>query len=115
MSPDIVKRAQTTEYLNRVYKSRIATRPQVYLVAELLGKGDKSPAYPRDMSSLKWLDQDRVTDEGPERQSPDGKGLLITRLGYGQGEVVEQVGFWYYIFGEASLRTCATPADYQQK
>jgi hypothetical protein len=30
---------------------------------------------------------------------------LITRLGYGRGELVEQVGFWYYIFGEGKLES----------
>ena len=29
--------------------------------------------------------------------------VLITRLGYGRGELVEHVGFWYYIFGEGKL------------
>ena len=27
----------------------------------------------------------------------------MTRLGYAQGELVEHVGFWYYIFGEGKL------------
>ena len=35
--------------------------------------------------------------------APSGKDVLITRLGYGRGELVEQVGFWYYIFGEGKL------------
>jgi hypothetical protein len=29
--------------------------------------------------------------------------VSITRLGYGQGELVKHVGFWYYIFGEGKL------------
>ena len=31
------------------------------------------------------------------------RSITITRLGYGQGELVEHVGFWYYIFGEGKL------------
>ena len=34
--------------------------------------------------------------------SPD-RSISITRLGYGRGELVEHVGFWYYIFGEGKL------------
>src|SRR5438876_9738136 len=33
----------------------------------------------------------------------ESKNVSITRLGYSQGELVEQVGFWYYIFGEGKL------------
>ena len=29
--------------------------------------------------------------------------MPITRLGYCQGELVQGVGFWYYIFGEGEL------------
>jgi hypothetical protein len=35
--------------------------------------------------------------------APGGKDVLVTRLGYGQGELVKHVGFWYYIFGEGKL------------
>ena len=28
---------------------------------------------------------------------------MVTHLGYSQGELVEHVGFWYYIFGEGKL------------
>ena len=33
----------------------------------------------------------------------EGKPLLITRLGYAQGELVQGVAFWYYILGEGRL------------
>ena len=35
--------------------------------------------------------------------APRQKSVQITRLGYGRGELVEHVGFWYYIFGEGKL------------
>ena len=31
------------------------------------------------------------------------RSMTITRLGYGRDELVEHVGFWYYIFGEGKL------------
>jgi hypothetical protein len=33
----------------------------------------------------------------------DASPVRMTRLGYAQGELVEHVGFWYYIFGEGKL------------
>jgi hypothetical protein len=33
----------------------------------------------------------------------ENRTIPITRLGYGRGELVEHVGFWYYIFGEGRL------------
>lgn len=29
--------------------------------------------------------------------------LTISRLGYSRGEVVQRIGFWYYIFGEGAI------------
>jgi len=31
------------------------------------------------------------------------RSLRIMRLGYAQGELVQRIGFWYYIFGEGGL------------
>jgi len=33
---------------------------------------------------------------------PDGREVSICRLGYSQAELVQVVGFWYYIFGEGA-------------
>jgi hypothetical protein len=34
---------------------------------------------------------------------PEGEDVPVMRLGYAQGELVQIVGFWYYIFGEGRL------------
>jgi hypothetical protein len=36
---------------------------------------------------------------------PDGKGVNISRLAYthGEDELVQAIGFWYYIFGESGI------------
>jgi Protein of unknown function (DUF3485) len=34
---------------------------------------------------------------------PDGEEVPVSRLGYGEGELVQAVGFWYYIFGEGKI------------
>ena len=33
----------------------------------------------------------------------DDRSIRIMRLGYAQGELVQSIGFWYYIFGEGGL------------
>ena len=100
---DIVERAQTTEYLNRVYKSR--TQPGLRLTVWLnySEKGTNLRHTPEIcLPSGGWTKIESQT-KVLSVQAPNGKELLITRLGYGQGELVEQVGFWYYIFGEGKL------------
>ena len=34
---------------------------------------------------------------------PDSKESPVSRLAYAQGELVQGVGFWYYIFGESGI------------
>ena len=36
-------------------------------------------------------------------RGPDGRDIPVTRLGYPQGELVQGIGFWYYIFGEGKI------------
>ncbi len=38
-----------------------------------------------------------------EVDRPGDNPLVLTRLGYSQGELVQGIGFWYYIFGEGSV------------
>ena len=35
--------------------------------------------------------------------APDGTPIRISKLSYSQGELVGNLGFWYYIFGEGQL------------
>ncbi len=103
VAPDIVQRAQTTEYLNRVYRSRTQPGLQLTLWINYSEKGTNLRHTPEIcLPSGGWTkieSQTRVlTTVGP-----DGRELRMTRLGYEQGELVKQVGFWYYIFGEGKL------------
>jgi hypothetical protein len=38
-----------------------------------------------------------------EVERPGRPALGLMRLGYAQGELVQEVGFWYYIFGEGRV------------
>ncbi|WP_165225202.1 EpsI family protein [Aquisphaera insulae] len=100
---DIVERAQTTEYLNRVYESRTRPGMRLTLWINFSIKGTNLRHTPEIcLPSGGWTkieSQTRVF----EVPTPGGKELRLTRLGYSQGELVKQVGFWYYIFGEGKL------------
>jgi len=103
VEPDIVERAQTTEYLNRTYESRKQPGLSIRLWINYSRLGSNLRHTPEIcLPSGGWNkieSQTRVlfVPVGPDRS------ILITRLGYGRGELVEHVGFWYYIFGEGTL------------
>ena len=97
VEPTIVARSQATSYLNRSYESNgrrfclwinysdqglnLRHSPEVCLPAG---------GWTKIESQCKVLDVEWGA----------GKSIPVTRLGYAQGELVQSVGFWYYIFGE---------------
>jgi hypothetical protein len=103
VDPDIVERAQTTEYLNRTYES--GTRPGLRLRLWV--------NYSREGTNLRHTPEICLPSGGwtkIESQTravvvplESGRSIPVTLLGYGRGELVEHVGFWYYIFGEGKL------------
>jgi EpsI family protein len=103
MDREIVERAQTTEYLNRTYESR--KQPGVCLRLWI--------NYSREGTNLRHTPEICLPSGGwtkIESQSRvmavscgGGQSVPLTRLGYARGELVEHVGFWYYIFGEGWL------------
>lgn len=103
IASDIVERAQTTEYLNRTYENRAHPGLRLTLWINYSKQGTNLRHTPEIcLPSGGWSkieSQTRVLDI----PAPDGTPVRITRLGYGQGELVEHVGFWYYIFGEGKL------------
>ena len=114
VAPDIVERAQTTEYLNRVYENR--SHPGLRLTLWI--------NYSRNGTNLRHTPEICLPSGGwtkIESQTKvlsvdlgKSKNVSITRLGYGQGELVKHVGFWYYIFGEGKLENFVRQlADHQ--
>jgi EpsI family protein len=103
VDPDIVERAQTTEYLNRVYESRRRPGLRLQLWVNYSRQGTNLRHTPEIcLPSGGWTkieSQTRVLAVDAGGAAP----TLISRLGYSRGELVEHVGFWYYIFGEGRL------------
>jgi hypothetical protein len=103
VSDDIVERAQTTEYLNRVYEHREHPERRLWLWINYSIKGDNlrhSPEVCLPSGGWAKVESDCRVLQVPR---PDGKTQPISRLGYAQGELFQGIGFWYYIFGEGRL------------
>jgi EpsI family protein len=100
---DIIERSQTTEYLNRVYEDRKSPGVRLTLWINYSTYGNNLRHTPEVcLPSGGWTKIESQTRELsiPEVES---RTIKITRLGYSRDEMVEHVGFWYYIFGEGKL------------
>jgi EpsI family protein len=103
VDPELVERAQTTEYLSRTYESRKQPSLKLQLWVNYSEFGTNLRHTPEIcLPSVGWTkveSQTRVLSI----PSASAEQVPITRLGYARGELVEHVGFWYYIFGEGAL------------
>jgi hypothetical protein len=103
VDPDIVARSQATEYLSRVYESRTHPGRRLSLWINYSREGLNLRHSPEIcLPSGGWAKVEslcQVMSIGYGANKP----LTMTRLGYMQGELVQGVGFWYYIFGEGRL------------
>jgi EpsI family protein len=103
LDSDIVDRAQTTEYLNRVYDSRKQPGLSVRLWVNYSREGTNLRHTPEIcLPSVGWTKIESQTRVLAVPLLHDGR-LTLTRLAYNRDDVVEHVGFWYYIFGEGRL------------
>jgi EpsI family protein len=102
VEPEVIQAAQTDDYLSRVYKD--PRRPGLALVLWVnysrLGLNLRhSPEICLPGGGFTKLESQTLTLEIPRNGAP----LPITRLAYAKGELVQSIGFWYYIFGEGSV------------
>ena len=100
----IVQEAQTDDFLNRVYADSANPGRKLWLWINYSRKGTNMRHSPEIcLPGNGWTKVEancRVLDI----QGPDGRSVPVTQLGYAQGELVQSVGFWYYIFGEGELQ-----------
>jgi len=101
--PEIVERAQTTEYLNRIYESRKHPGRRFTLWINYSRTGLNLRHSPEIcLPSSGWSKVESLCHT-KDIEYKAGKDRRIMRLAYTQGENLEGIGFWYYIFGEGSL------------
>ncbi len=103
IDPDILERSQATECLSRTYVNPKFPSVPLSLWVNYSLYGTNMRHSPEiclpSHGSVKIESLTRVF----AIPGPDGKDFSVSRLGYGQGELVQGVGFWYYIFGEGKI------------
>jgi len=100
VDPAVLRQAQSTEHLNRIYENRKDPSLRLALWINYSNLGLNMRHSPEKcLPSGGWSKIESLCQEVPVN---DGRGnpMRIMRLGYGQGELVQILGFWYYIFGE---------------
>jgi EpsI family protein len=99
----IIEQAQATEYLSRTYENRNRPGLSVRLWINYSRNGDNLRHTPEIcLPSSGWNKIESQTRMLSVLVGHD-RSITITRLGYSRDELVEHVGFWYYIFGEGKL------------
>jgi uncharacterized protein DUF3485 len=103
VDPRVLEESQATDHLNRVYDDtkRPGRRLWVWINYSEFGLNLRhSPEVCLPSSGWEKVEsQCRVM----LLRGHDGEELPITRLVYHKGELVQGIGFWYYIFGEGRL------------
>ncbi len=103
MDPAILREAQCDDYLNRVYEDphRPGRQIRVWMNYSVHGLNLRhSPEI--CLPSGGWSKIESHT-RVLQVERPGVPALPVMRLGYAQGEMVQGIGFWYYIFGEGPL------------
>ena len=103
VDPAILKEAQTDDYLSREYEDRRHPGRRVSLWVNYSKTGlnlRHSPEICLPSGGWTKIESQCKVVAVPR---PGGGEAPVTRLGYARGELVQHVGFWYYIFGEGRL------------
>ncbi len=103
ISDALFRQAQATECLSRSYESQSVPGVKLQLWVNYSIRGDNLRHSPEiclpSGGRTKVESQTRVF----ELDAGSGPPIRVSRLAYSGGELVEHVGFWYYIFGEGKL------------
>jgi len=100
VDPAVIREAQTTECVNRIYQNRRDPSLRLTLWINYSNLGLNMRHSPEKcLPSNGWTKVESLCQEIPVHDGL-GKSMRIMRLGYKQGELVQIIGFWYYIFGE---------------
>lgn len=99
----IVREAQTDDYLNREYEDRRHPGRRLTLWMNYSEHGLNLRHSPEIcLPSGGWTKVESRC-QVMSVPTPAGTEMPVTRLGYARSELVQTIGFWYYIFGEGRL------------
>jgi hypothetical protein len=103
--PDLIEQSETTDYLSRIYENRTYPGLKLQLWMNFSAFGRNLRHTPElCLPSGGWT---KIESATREIEIPVGRpsSTWLTRLGYSRGELVEHVGFWYYVFGEGKVES----------
>lgn len=96
MDPHILAESGADDYVNREYVDRRDPRRRLMLWINYSAQGYNLCHSPEVcLPSGGW----KKVDAAEQQVGP----LRLSRLGYSKGEMAQQIGFWYYIFGEGPV------------
>jgi EpsI family protein len=103
VDPRVLEESQATDFLSRVYTNARSPgrRMSVWINYSEHGLNLRhTPEICLPSGGWEKVESDcRVM----RIRGPEGEFLPVTRLVYAKGELVQGIGFWYYIFGEGGL------------
>jgi EpsI family protein len=103
IDPEVREKAQTDDCINRVYQDRARPGRRVGLWINYSVHGLNLRHSPKIcLPSNGWEMVESLT-RPVAIELGAGRSIPITRLAYAKGELVQGIGFWYYIFGEGRL------------
>ena len=103
VDPEILRESQATECVSRTYFHPKFPGVALSLWINSSLQGDNMRHSPKICLPSHGSTEVESYTRVYAIAGPDGKDVAISRLGYGEGELVQAVGFWYYIFGEGKI------------
>lgn len=103
MDPRILRETQADDYVNRIYEDTANPGRVFKLWINYSRHGLNLRHSPEIcLPSGGWTKIEART-KVLKVDRPGRPPMVVTKLGYGQSDLVQDIGFWYYIFGEGPL------------
>ena len=103
VDPDIAKRSQADEYVNRVYEHRLQPNLRLSLWLNFSMTGLNMRHSPEIcLPSTGWSKVESLCREQSIARAGQAP-LKISQLGYSRQDAIQKMGYWYYIFGEGFI------------
>jgi EpsI family protein len=103
VTEQLLQKAQSTEYLSRIYESRKWPGVSLRLWVNYSIMGNNLRHSPTVCLPGAGWKEEEAQKRIYELESGGEAPIRVSRLGFSQADMVEHVGFWYYIFGEGKL------------
>jgi EpsI family protein len=103
IDPHVLKESQADDYLNREYEDRRQPGRRLSLWVNYSARGLNLRHSPEVCLPSGGWEKVESQSKVLAVSTPDGREVPVTRLGYAKGELVQSIGFWYYIFGEGRM------------